>query len=49
MTIFAGLDVSDKTAHICAVDDAGEPVWRGVCATDPHALVDMLAKRWAER
>ena len=45
MTIFAGLDVSDKTTHICAVDGAGEPVWRGVCATDPQALADMLAKR----
>jgi len=45
MTMFAGLDVSDKATHICAVDDAGVIVWRGVCATDPQALAETLGKR----
>lgn len=45
MTIFAGLDVSDKTTHICAVDGDGMVVWRGVCATDPRVLAETLNKR----
>ena len=45
MTIYAGLDVSDKATHICVVTSAGEVVWRGVCATDPEALAKMLARR----
>jgi hypothetical protein len=44
MTIFAGLDVSDKTTHICVVDDGGGIAWRGVCATDPEALAGTRAQ-----
>jgi transposase len=47
MAIFAGLDVSDKTTHICVVDDAGAAIWRGVCATDPQVLADTLGRRCA--
>jgi transposase len=43
--IFAGLDVSDKTTHICVVGGEGGVVWRGVCATDPQVLADTLSKR----
>jgi len=45
MAIFAGLDVSDKTTHICVVDEAGAIIWRGVCASDPQVLADTLRKR----
>ncbi len=45
MTIFAGLDVSDKATHICAVDGDGAIVWRGFCATDPQVLAETLRKR----
>src|ERR1700736_328131 len=45
MSIFAGLDVSDKTTHICVVDDAGELVWRGACATDPNEIAKTLSRR----
>jgi transposase len=41
---YVGLDVSDKTTHICAVDVDGKVIWRGVCATDPAALATTLAK-----
>lgn len=34
MKIFAALDVSDKSTHVCVVDGDGVVVWRGVCATD---------------
>jgi transposase len=37
---YAGLDVSDKTTHICAVDTDGKVAWRGVCATDLE-LIDL--------
>ncbi len=42
MTIYAGLDVSDKTTHICVVDGDGTVRWRGVCATDPAELAKTL-------
>ncbi|WOE74793.1 IS110 family transposase [Alterisphingorhabdus coralli] len=44
MTMYAGLDVSDKATHICVVRDDGEIVRRDVVASDP----DVLAK-WLER
>jgi len=44
MTIYAGLDVSDKATHVCLVDAEGGVVRRDVVASDP----DMLAK-WLKR
>ena len=38
MACCIGLDVSDKSTHLCAVDEAGAMVWRGVCATDPETI-----------
>ncbi len=39
---YAGLDVSDKTPHICAVDGDGKVAWRGVCATNPEVVANTL-------
>jgi transposase len=44
MTIYAGLDVSDKTTHICVVDGEGRVVRRDVQATDPDVLAKWLKK-----
>jgi len=44
MTIYAGLDVSDKTTHVCVVDAEGGIVWRGVCATDPEVIAKTLGR-----
>jgi transposase len=44
MTIYAGLDVSDKTTHVCVVDNGGGIVWRGVCATDPEMIARTLGR-----
>jgi transposase len=44
MTIYAGMDVSDKTTHLCVVDGEGMVVRRDVVASDP----DVLAK-WLKR
>jgi len=47
MTIYAGLDVSDKTTHICVVDDAGSVIRRDVVASDPDVLAKWLLKHCA--
>ena len=44
MSIYAGLDVSDKSTHVCLVDADGEVLRRDVVASDP----ELLAK-WFER
>jgi len=44
MKIFAALDVSDKSTHVCVVDGDGVVVWRGVCATDPAVLAMTLER-----
>ena len=44
MMIFAGMDVSDKTTHLCVVDGDGALVRRDVVASDPEVLA-----RWLKR
>lgn len=44
MAIFAGLDVSDKTTHVCLVDDGGAILKRDVVASDPETLAKWLTK-----
>jgi len=44
MPIYAGMDVSDKTTHVCVVDAEGTVIRRDVVASDP----DVLAK-WLKR
>lgn len=48
MIIYAGLDVSDKTTHVCVVDGAGGLVWRGECAADPEVLAKRLRRHAPE-
>ena len=44
MTIYAGLDVSDKTTHICVVDSSGAVLRRDVVASDPDVLAKWLGR-----
>jgi transposase len=44
MTIYAGLDVSDKQTHICVVDAEGKVVRREVVASDPEVLAKWLKR-----
>lgn len=44
MSIFAGLDVSDKTTHVCMVDAEGVVVKRDVVPSDPDLLAKWLCK-----
>jgi hypothetical protein len=45
MTCFVGLDVSQKTAAICVVDNAGR-LWWGQCPTVPEQI-SVLVRRHA--
>jgi len=44
MSIYAGLDVSDKTTHICVVDIDGKVFRRDVVVSDPDVLAKWLNK-----
>jgi transposase len=44
MSIYAGLDVSDKTTHVCVVDAEGAILRREVLASDPDLLAKWLAR-----
>lgn len=44
MTIYAGLDVSDKTTHLCVVDADGVVLKRDVVASDPDVIAKWLGK-----
>ena len=46
MTCFVGLDVSQKTAAICVVDNACRRLWRGQCPTVPEQI-SVLVRRHA--
>lgn len=44
MTMYAGLDVSDKSTHICVVDGDGTVLRRDVVASDPEVLARWFGK-----
>jgi transposase len=43
--VYVGLDVSDKSTHLCVVDGAGDVIWSGACATDPEVIAKVLKTR----
>ncbi len=43
--VYAGLDVSDKSTHVCVTSVKGEVVWAGACATDPEVIARTLKTR----
>ncbi|MGH8702343.1 MAG: IS110 family transposase [Burkholderiales bacterium] len=47
MTIYAGLDVSDKSTHICVVGADGAVIRRDVVASDPEVLAKWLKRHCA--
>jgi transposase len=38
MTLFVGLDVSQKMTAICVVEESGRRLWRGQCPTEPEQI-----------
>jgi transposase len=40
--VYAGLDVSDKSTHVCVTDGSGVVLWAGACATDPEVIAKTL-------
>lgn len=45
--VYVGLDVSDKSTHLCVVDATGAVCWSGACATDPEVIARTLKTRAA--
>jgi transposase len=45
--VYAGLDVSDKSTHVCVADGSGSVIWSGACATDPEVIARTLKTRAA--
>ena len=45
MEVYVGLDVSDKSTHLCVVDGSGDVIWSGACATDPEVIARTLKTR----
>jgi transposase len=43
--VYAGLDVSDKSTHVCVMDGSGAVLWAGACATDPEVIAKTLKSR----
>ena len=43
--LYVGLDVSDKSTHLCVVDGQGAVIWSGACATDPEVIARTLERR----
>jgi transposase len=41
MSIYAGLDVSDKSTHVCVVDGEGAVLRREVLASDPDVIANL--------
>jgi transposase len=48
MSSYAGLDVSDKTTHICVVDTDGVVLKRDVVASDPEVLAKWLTRHYPD-
>lgn len=42
MSLFVGLDVSQRLTHLCVIDADGKRIWRGKCATDPMILAETI-------
>ena len=49
MSLFVGLDVSQRLTHLCVVDADGKRVWRGKCATDPTILAQTIRAQAGRR
>ncbi len=43
--VYAGLDVSDKSTHVCVTALDGKVLWSGACATDPEVIAKTLRSR----
>ena len=44
MKSYAGLDVAERETEICVINDDGEIVYQGRCATDPEIIAEVLGK-----
>jgi transposase len=45
MKTYVGLDVSLKQTAICVVDEEGNRIWQGKCASHPDDIAELILKR----
>lgn len=45
MSLYVGLDVSQKETEVCVIDSDGRRIWRGKCPSDPDAIANELRHR----
>jgi transposase len=48
MSLYVGLDVSQKETEICIVDEEGRRTWRGRCPTRPESIAQVLQRHAPE-
>ena len=44
MAQYVGLDVSLEETKACVVDEAGQTLWRGCCASTPDEIEQLVCK-----
>ena len=49
MSIYARLDVSDKTTHVCLVDSEGTAKRRDIVASDPEVIAEAIFASYPKR
>ena len=47
MEQFIGLDVSQRTTHLCVIASDGKPFWQGQCLSTPEAIAATIKARAA--
>jgi hypothetical protein len=48
MSLYVGLDVSQKETEICVVDEEGRRIWRGKCRPRPESITEALQRHAPE-
>ena len=48
MSLYVGLDVSQKETEICVIDEEGRRIWRGRCPTRPESIAQVLQRHAPE-
>jgi transposase len=48
MTLYVGLDVSQRETEICVIDGDGRRTWRGKCHSDPECIAATLHRHAAD-
>jgi transposase len=45
MDTYVGLDVSQRETSVCVIDDDGDKLWEGTCASTPESILEVVSAR----